>query len=107
MVPRGRADIVRAREVLAIMASETKSNESEVKRNYEAFRQKLPELLPSHRGKFALMHAGVIVDFFDTAGDAYKFGVEKFGAGDFSIQQVSDAPVDLGFFGHAVPQRSI
>ena len=89
------------------MAGQSKSNESEVQRNYEAFRQKLPELLQVHRGKFALMHHRDIVDFFDTAGDAYKFGVKQYGAGEFSIQEVTDSSVDLGFFTHAVPERPV
>jgi hypothetical protein len=92
---------------LGKMAEEIKSNESEVRRNYEAFRQKLPELLQTHRGKFALMHNAEIVEFFDTAGDAYKFGLKNHGAGKFSIQEVTDSSVDLGFFTHAVVERSV
>jgi hypothetical protein len=102
-----RASPKRARKRLATMAQETTSNESEVKRNYEAFRQKLPELLQTHRGKFALMHAAEIAEFFDTAGDAYKVGTKNYGAGNFSIQEVTDSSVDLGFFTHAVPERSL
>ena len=89
------------------MANRSKSNETEVQRNYEAFQQKLPELLATHRGKFALMHHRDIVDFFDTAGDAYKFGVKQYGTGEFSIQEVTDSAVDLGFFTHAVPERPV
>jgi hypothetical protein len=89
------------------MANETKSNESEVKQNYEAFRLKLPEILGTHRGKFALMHGGEIVEFYDTAGDAYKVGLAKYSAGQFSIQEVTDQSVDLGFFNHAITQRPV
>jgi len=78
------------------------SKESEVKRNYEAFVKLLPELLATHRGKFALMHNGQIVEFFDTAADAYKVGVKNHGEEKFSIQEVIDSPVDLGFFSYAV-----
>src|ERR1700733_6375054 len=76
---RGKILVRSHRETPLFMAGQSKSNESEVQRNYEAFRQKLPELLQVHRGKFALMHHRDIVDFFDTAGDAYKFGVKQYG----------------------------
>jgi hypothetical protein len=89
------------------MAVRKKSNESEVKRNYEAFRKKLPDLLKTRRGKFALIHEGEIVEFFDTAGDSYRAGLKLYGEGGFSIQEVTDAVVDLGFFSYAVPNRSV
>src|SRR5579872_6961957 len=106
MVPHAHRS-KRVRKGLAIMPHEITSNESEVKRNYEAFRQKLPDLLQTHRGKFALMHAAEIAEFFDTAGDAYKVGTKNYGAGNFSIQEVTDSAVDLGFFTHAVPERPL
>src|SRR5271165_2313425 len=105
MVPRAHTHI-HAHEGLAIMANETKSNESEVKRNFEAFQRQLPELLKTRRGKFALMHEGEISEFFDTAGDAYKVVLKNYGQGKFSIQEVTDAAVDLGFFTHAIPADS-
>ena len=77
----------------------------EVRRNYQAFVQKLPELVTTHRGKFALMHREQIVEFFDTVGDAYRAGQKLFQGQDFSIQKVTDSSVDLGFFSHALPQR--
>lgn len=78
----------------------------QVKRNYEAFAQRLPGLLASHQGKFALMRDGEIVEFFDTARDAYVAGQKLFKDDQlFSIQEVVEAPVDLGFFSHAVSQR--
>ncbi len=82
------------------MAEDTR--QSEVKRNYEAFMQQLPELLATHRGKFALMRDAKIVEFFDTGSDAYRAGQKLYADGRFSIQQVIDSPVDLGFFSHAL-----
>jgi hypothetical protein len=86
------------------MAAASKGR-SEVSRNYEAFVRKLPKLLSTHRGKFALMHRAEIVDFCDSAGDAYKIGVKRFGEGEFSVQEVTDLRADLGFFSHAGTQR--
>lgn len=77
----------------------------QVKNNYEAFQAQLPSLLPSYRGKFALMRDGKIVEFFDTARDAYVAGQKLFDNRLFSVQEVIETPVDLGFFSHALPQR--
>ena len=38
--------------------SRISNQQSEVNRNYEAFMKQLPELMPTHGGKFALMHDG-------------------------------------------------
>jgi hypothetical protein len=77
----------------------------QVETNFVAFQQKLPDLLPSHRGKFALMRDGEIVEFYDTARDAFLTGQQVFPDGLFSVQEVIDLPVDLGFYSHAVPGR--
>jgi hypothetical protein len=82
--------------------------QEEVDRNYAAFMKGLPSLLPAHRGKFALMRQGKIVEFFDTARDAHVAGRELFKEdGLYSVQEVTETPVDLGFFSHAVPQRAV
>jgi hypothetical protein len=85
------------------MTNDTKRESPEVRRNYEAFMQKLPELLPIYRGKFALMRDAEVVEFFDTPGDAYRAGQKLYQDQRFSIQQVIDSAVDLGFFSHALP----
>ncbi|MBI4953428.1 MAG: hypothetical protein HY908_15465 [Myxococcales bacterium] len=71
--------------------------------NYKAFEAQLPKLLEQYAGKFALMREGAIIDFFDTAHDAFVAGRRLYASdGLFSIQEVVGAPVDLGFFSHAV-----
>lgn len=77
---------------------------TQIERNYEVFLAQLPKLLPSHGGQFALMRNGEIVDFFDTAMDAYTVGKKEFGLGGFSIQEIVDRVIDLGYFSHALPQ---
>lgn len=72
-------------------------------RNYAAFVKELPKISQTHAGKFALMHDGQIVDFFDTARDAVVAGQNLYTDGLFSVQQVTDKPVDLGYFSHALP----
>ena len=57
----------------------------------------LPEL------ELALMHDGKIVEFFDTARDAFVAGQALFKPDHcFSIQEVIQGPIDLGFYSHAV-----
>jgi hypothetical protein len=76
----------------------------QVERNYQAFEAKLPDLLKTHAGKFAPMHDGEIVEFFDTARDAYLAGMRLYKAeGAFSIQEVVGTPIDLGFYSRAMP----
>jgi hypothetical protein len=84
-----------------IMAERT--IQEEVDRNYEAFRQFLPTIIQEHRGKYALMRDGQIVTYFTTPVDARAAGEKLFSDGLFSIQQVTDTAIDLGYFSHAVP----
>lgn len=80
----------------------------QVETNYKAFQEKLPSILTAHRGKFALMRDGQIIEFFDTARDAYVAGQKIFQQDQlFSVQEVIETPVDLGFFSHAMSQRQI
>jgi hypothetical protein len=72
----------------------------EVDRNYDAFVRMLSDILPDHRDQYALMRDGEIVAFFDKPGDAYRAGIDKFDEDVFSIQEVTDEPIDLGFWSH-------
>jgi hypothetical protein len=48
------------------------------------------------------MRDGQIIEFFDTARDAYVTGQQLFKEDQlFSVQEVIETPVDLGFFSHA------
>jgi hypothetical protein len=48
-----------------------------------------------------------IIEFFDTARDAYIAGQKLFPEQIFSVQEVTETPVDLGVFSHAMPQRTV
>ncbi len=72
----------------------------EVDRNYDAFMRVLSTLLPEHRDKWALMRGGEIVGLFVKPGDANRAGVDQYPDGIFSIQEVTDEPIDLGFWSH-------
>lgn len=81
--------------------TERPTQREEVERNYRAFRKRLPDILNEHRNKFALMRDARIVDFFDTSRDAFVAGANIYADGRFSIQEVTDQAVDLGYLSHA------
>jgi hypothetical protein len=72
----------------------------EVDRNYDAFVRALGGIVHDHRDQFALMRDGTIIAYFDKPGDAYREGVSLYGDMVFSIQEVTDEPIDLGFWSH-------
>ncbi len=77
----------------------------QVDRNYEAFLAMLPSILPLHQDKYALLKDGVAVGFYTTLEDAYMTANQFYKDQPFSVQKVTDTPVDLGFFSHAVCSR--
>ena len=87
--------------------TERPTQREEVERNYRAFRKRLPDILREHRNKFALMRDAEIVDFFDTGRDAFVAGSNMYSDGRFSIQEVTDQPVDLGYLSHAGTLRPL
>lgn len=78
------------------------ANQAEVDRNLEAFREKLPELMESAPGKFVLIRHREIIGLFDTLMDALTAGKKLYSDRLFSIQEIKDRPIDLGFFSHAL-----
>jgi len=79
--------------------------EQEVDRNFDAFVSIIPDLIANHRGQFALLRAALVVDYFGSEAAALAEGRARFRDGLFSVQEVTDRPVDLGFFSHAVDSR--
>ena len=71
---------------------------AEVDRNYDAFVRMLGAILPEHRDQLALMRDGQIVGYFESPGAANRAGTERFADGIYSIQEVTDEPIDLGFW---------
>lgn len=79
-----------------------KDKDEEIQKNYEAFKKMLPELMKEHRNKYALMRGGALIAVYSTAQDAAETGKNFYDDGLFSIQEITDVPVDLGFYSHAV-----
>ena len=81
--------------------------QDEVRRNFEVFQKLLPDLLETDRGKFALMRHTKIIQTFDTVRDAVVYGQKEFDDGLFSVQEISDRVVDLGFYSYALHYGSV
>jgi hypothetical protein len=79
------------------------THQEEVDRNYEEFLKQLPTLLAAHREKFALMKDTKILGFYSTAEDARVTAASFIKDGIYSIQQVTDTVINLGFYTNAVP----
>jgi hypothetical protein len=80
---------------------------SQVEQNYATFKSNLRDLLSKYPGKQVLLHDGKIIEIFDTLSDAVKFGNSKFGVSNYSVQEVTSRPAELGWHSHAVHYPSI
>jgi len=72
--------------------------QKEVDQNYGAFKLMLPDLLKTDANRYALMHDQQIVACFDTSRDAMEAVRKLLQAKYFSVQLVTNEPVDLGYF---------
>ena len=84
-----------------------KQIQDQIDQNYAAFKALLPDLMKTSAGKWALLRNEQVEAIFDTARDAQLAGGKLFSDGLFSVQEVRDRAVDLGWFSHAVPQRTV
>lgn len=73
---------------------------TEVDKNYEAFQALLPEIIAQHAGQFALLHRGRVVAYFESSLSATLSGLQKFGEGKYSVQEVTAEPEHLGFYSY-------
>ena len=76
--------------------------QDQIDQNYTAFTALLPDLMRTSAGKWALLHNGTLEGVFDTARDARLAGTILHADGLFSVQEVRNRAVDLGWFSHAV-----
>ena len=76
--------------------------QQEVDRNYNEFKKMLPNILATYHDKYALMKDGNILGYYSTAQDAAVAAQTFIPDGVFSIQEVTDSPINLGFFTNAV-----
>lgn len=82
-----------------------KRQEQEVNDNYAVFQKLLPKVLKEHRGEYAVMRGGKIVGFFRSMDEAGPFARAKFADRHYSVQRVTDQPIDFGIFSSAPVKR--
>ncbi len=74
---------------------------AEVNANAAAFKPMLPELLSKGLdGKYALMRKQKIEAILNDFGDAVIMGNKMFGDKPFSVQQITNEEVSLGFYSY-------
>ena len=83
----------------------TQMVENQLDRNQAAYEAIQKEMEGKYMGRVVLMHDGEVVEVYNDGGDAYKVGCEKFGLGNFSLVNVGERPIDLGFFRMFVEPR--
>ncbi len=81
-------------------------NHDQVVENHKALLARLPEYLNDHRGEYALLRDREIAGLFATELEALEVGEQRFPDDRFSIQEITDRRIDLGFFSHAVQLRA-
>jgi hypothetical protein len=80
-----------------------RAKQDEIEKNLEAFLAVLPTLPANQKGKFAILRHREIVGFYDTVSDAIMAASKLYPDMIFSVQQVTDTAVNLGYYSHAVP----
>ena len=76
---------------------------SQTRSNYEAYKERHREKLErEHLGKIALLHDGEVVSLWNDKADAFQVGCEKYGLGNFSLQEIGARPATLGILAAAV-----
>ncbi len=72
--------------------------ESQLDINQAAYEKVQDQMERRYMGRTVLMHDGNVVEVYNDDEDAYKIGCDKFGLGDFSLVNVGEKPINLGFF---------
>jgi len=81
-----------------------------LEREYEVFKQKLPDLLRTMKGKFVLIHGGDVDGPWEDEDAAYTAGCQKFGTDPFLVMLVVEQEEPVRFYQdvpgiHAHPTR--
>jgi hypothetical protein len=72
------------------------TQDEQVKLNYDVFKKLLPSLLKDVN-KYALMRDGEVVAIYDTMPDAVTTAQKLFPDGRWSVQRITDKPINLGY----------
>ncbi|WP_267378117.1 MULTISPECIES: hypothetical protein [unclassified Sphingomonas] len=76
--------------------------QNEIDGNFDSFQRLVQQYLPARKGEWALLRHGEIIEFYPSASVAEGNGMARYKDDMFSIQEVTDEVVDLGFFSHVI-----
>lgn len=62
--------------------------------DYQSFKTQLPKLLDSHAGKFVVFRNGKLEQVFDGRHEALDYARDKFGIGNFIVQEVQELDLE-------------
>ena len=79
----------------------TATRQREIDQNYQYFQTVVGTYLNLHQGKYALLHDCGVIGFYASLAEAVNAGHSQFDGAIFSIQEVRNSPVDMGFYSHA------
>ena len=85
--------------------NKTPNLDDEHGRNFEAFTKLIQDdssILEQNKDKYALMRHEKLQGIYTTAFDAMQVGESLYEDKMYSIQQITNTPVDLGYYSHAV-----
>ena len=83
------------------------TQQQQVDQNYEAFKEILAQLMKTDAHRFALIHNQKVIACFDTSRDAMQAGRKLLNGKLFSVQEVTEESVDLGYHSHVSLLRTI
>lgn len=84
-----------------------KTNQQVVDENYVAFKHRLPDLMKTDAGRFAVLRDRQVVRMFDGFAEAAEFCRFRFPDGLCSVQEITVNPVDMGYFSHVMLYREV
>lgn len=79
----------------------------EIDQNYQYFQSVVGSYIGTHEGQYAVLHHRSVVGIYRSLAEAVNVGHAQFDGGVFSIQEVTDSPIDMGFYSHAAADGSL
>lgn len=80
------------------------SQQEQAKSNYDAFKKMLPDLLKDEN-KYALLRDQELIAVYDTMADAVTTAEKMYEDGRWSIQKITERPINLGYRSRALHIR--
>ena len=78
------------------------SRQDEIERNLEFFLREMANIPPECLGKVALLRHQKIEGYYDTVADAVNAGNMLYRDMLFSVQKVTNSPINLGGYSYAL-----